>query len=80
MEKQGLVKRVKDLARKNRVRVVLTAKGRRLYNQTRRLDSIRSIVSSLSDEERQQLELCLRTLVKRGLEEIGTPYAPISPT
>jgi len=62
MEKKGLVRRLKDLDRKNLVRVVLTEKGRQAYYQSTKQESIRQIMSSLSEEERQQLTSCLHTL------------------
>lgn len=67
MEKKGLVRRLKDLDRKNLVRVVLTEKGREAYYQSTKQESIRQIVSSLSEEERQQLTSCLHTLRDKAL-------------
>jgi len=80
MEKEGLVRKVKDLDRKNQVRVVLTEKGRETYYQTVKLESIRKIISSLSGEECQQLRSCLQTLRDNALKELGIEYKPISPT
>ena len=70
MEKQGLIKRVKDLDRKNQVRVVITDKGRQAYNQSTRRKSIQRIISSLSEEERLQLKSFLQTLKDRALKEL----------
>jgi DNA-binding MarR family transcriptional regulator len=67
MEKKGLVRRLKDLDRKNLIRVVLTEKGREAYYQSTKQESIRQIVSSLSEEERQQLTSCLHTLRDKAL-------------
>jgi len=71
MEKQGLLKRVKDLSRKNLVRVELTEQGREAYNRSARRESIHKILSVLSSEERQQLELYLRRLRDKALRLIN---------
>ena len=71
MEKQGLVKRVKDLKQKNRVRILLTEKGTRASYQASKRESITRIVSCLTKEECRQLELCCQKLYNKGLEELG---------
>ena len=68
MEKQGLVRKVKDLDRKNLVRVVLTEKGREAYYHSTRRESIHQIMSFLSEEGRQQLRHCLQTLRDKARE------------
>lgn len=70
MEKQGLLKRVKDLSRKNLVRVELTEQGREACNRSAKRESIHKILSVLSSEERQQLELYLRRLRDKALQLI----------
>jgi DNA-binding MarR family transcriptional regulator len=70
MEKQGLVRRVKDLSRKNMVRVELTEKGHEACNRSAKRESMYKILSSLSDEERQQLCLYLRKLRDKALRLI----------
>jgi DNA-binding MarR family transcriptional regulator len=62
MEKRGLVRKTQDLDRKNLVRVSITEKGRQAYDKSTRRKSIRKIISSLSEEERQQLRSCLEKL------------------
>ena len=69
MEKQGLVRKVKDLDRKNLVRVVLTEKGREAYYHSTKRESIHQIMSFLSEEERQQLRHCLQTLRDKAREQ-----------
>jgi len=71
MEKQGLVKRVKDLDRRNQVRIVMTEKGRQAYNQSTQRNSIQRIMSSLSKEERRQLKSYLQTLKDKALKELA---------
>jgi len=69
MEKQGLVRKVKDLDRKNLVRVVLTEEGREAYYHSTRRESIHQIMSFLSEGERQQLRHCLQTLRDKAREQ-----------
>jgi DNA-binding MarR family transcriptional regulator len=70
MERDGLVKKVRDLERKNRVRAILTDKGRQAYNKVIGGESIRKIMSSLTQEERQRLVSYLRTLKDTALKAI----------
>jgi len=74
MEKQGLVKKVKDLDKRNLVRVTLTEKGREANYQSTKRESIHRIMSSLSEEKRQQLGSCMRILWDSALKEIGKDY------
>ena len=71
MEKAGLVKKDKDLDRKNLIRVTMTDKGKEAYTQSTKKDSIRRIMSSLSKEERKLLKSYLKTLQKKALSELG---------
>jgi DNA-binding MarR family transcriptional regulator len=79
MEKEGLVRKTKDLERKNLIRVSLTEKGQQAYYQSSRLESVHRIMSSLSEEERQQLSSCLETLRDRALKELGMEQRPPFP-
>ena len=80
MEKEGLVKRVKDLDRKNMVRGEITEKGYQAYNDSTRRESIHRITSSLSEEERRQLKSWLLKLRDTALQEprisSKLPYPP----
>ena len=71
MEKKGLVRKVNDLDRKNLVRVELTAKGQQAYNHASKRAVIHRIISSLSEEERQQLTFYLEKLQSRAFGELG---------
>ncbi|MFH1925918.1 MAG: MarR family transcriptional regulator [Chloroflexota bacterium] len=81
MEKQGLLKKVRDLDRKNLVRIELTEKGSEAYSQAIKRDSIHKIMSALSDEERRQFSTMLKTIRDRALKESGkelrTPFPPL---
>jgi len=71
MEKQGLVKKVNDLDRKNLVRVCLTYKGRQVYREAVKRETILKILSCLSETEVQQLASSLRKLRDEALTGLG---------
>ena len=71
MESKGLVKKVKDLDRKNIVRVEVTEKGWKSYDYAAKLTSIHRIMSTLSQKERHELNVLLDKLCGRAGEEIG---------
>lgn len=70
MEKQGLVRKVKDLDRRNQVRIELTEKGQECYKTSLVPESIPKILSVLSEDERK---LFISSLVK--LREAAIKYA-----
>jgi len=70
MEKQGLVRKAKDLERKNLVRVTLTEKGEEAYQLQSKMRLIRKLLSSLSPKQRDNLMTYLRTLRSRALDEL----------
>jgi DNA-binding MarR family transcriptional regulator len=76
MEKDGLIRKVKDLQKKNMVRIALTKKSERIYHQLTRRESIRRIFSSLSREDRQRLASYLTTLQEKAWEEIERDSRP----
>jgi len=68
MEKDGLLRKVKDLDKKGRVKVVLTEKGQQAYHESLKRDSIREIMSCLSEEEHHQLQSALRKIRNKALK------------
>ncbi len=76
MEKKGLVRKTQDLDRKNLVRVSITEKGQQAYDKSTRRKSIYKIISSLSEEERQQLRSCLEKLRNKAFKELTVEYKP----
>ena len=70
MEKQGLVKRVRDLQRKNLVRIAITDKGERAYRKIGNVSAIHSIMSCLSSKEQESLKDALLKLRRKALEEL----------
>ncbi len=71
MEKEDLIKKVKDLERKNQIRIAMTPKGRRTYQAASKRESIRNLLSCLSEEQRGQLRTCLKLLRESALKELG---------
>ena len=70
MEKDNVVRRVKDLERKNYVRVELTDKGLEAYRKASKNRSTKQIISILSDEEQQQMWISLARLRDRALRRL----------
>ena len=79
MEKQGLVKRVKDLKRKNQVRIVLTERGKKAYERQNKAGVTNKILTALTPEERANFTGYLEKLKKAALKELRSqltlPYA-----
>lgn len=70
MEKQGLIRKVKNLERKNLIRVVITEKGEEAYHHSRELKVIHKILSSLSQREQDSLRKYVEKLRSKALGEI----------
>src|SRR5512137_1455251 len=71
MARRGLVKKVKDLDRKNLVRVVMTEKGQKTYELSTKRGPIHRIMTTLSDEERKEFRTYLERLLLKARKEIG---------
>ncbi|MBW1799138.1 MAG: winged helix-turn-helix transcriptional regulator [Deltaproteobacteria bacterium] len=78
MEKKGLIKRTKDLERKNLVRISLTKKGKTLYRKTKR-ESVEYIMSCLNDREQKTLCKYMERLRERSLMYLGEYEKPAAP-
>jgi MarR family transcriptional regulator for hemolysin len=72
MEKEGFVKKVKDLKNKSMIRIKLTKKGHEFNNLTKKRYAVHRIMSSLNEKERKQLKSVMEILLKSALEEIGS--------
>jgi len=79
MEKAWLVVKVKDLERKNMVRIAMTEKGERAYRESMKRESSQKLLSPLSEAERQQLRSSLERVRNRGLKLLGVAYKPPFP-
>ncbi len=62
MERQGLVKKVRNADKKSSVNVALTEVGEQAYLNAKKIQSLRDILSSLTDEESKQLSAILSKL------------------
>lgn len=76
MEKRGLLTKTQDLDRKNMVRVSITPRGRQAYDNSTRRKSIHKIISSLSEEEHQQLRSYLEKLRNKAFKELTVEHKP----
>jgi DNA-binding MarR family transcriptional regulator len=74
MEKEGLVRKVKDLERRNIIRVAITEKGEEAYQRSRDKNVIHEILASLSQEQQDNLRPYLETLRDRAVEELRPRY------
>jgi len=72
MEKQGLVKRTKDLDRKNQVRITLTSKGEKAFQKQTEMRGIGKILSVLTPEECNELGASLKKLRDEAIKELDT--------
>ena len=75
MQKKGLVRRSKDLDKKNLVRVSLTDKARQFYNAYAEMKAIDTVLSCLSEEERDCLGASLEKLRDKALDVLGVERA-----
>jgi len=70
------LRKTQDLDRKNLVRVSITEKGQQAYHKSTMRKSIRKIMSSLSEEERQQLRSYLEKLQNKAFKELIVEHKP----
>jgi DNA-binding MarR family transcriptional regulator len=79
MSEKGLVKKVHDLDKKNLVRVSLTEKGLKVYNNSTKRGPIHKILGVLSPDERTRFKNVLEKLHTCARKEIGLDNEPLSP-
>lgn len=79
MEREGLVRKVKDTKHQRQVRVMITDKGLEAYGHSLERASIQNIMSSLSRREYQQLKQCLLKLRRSAMAEIALRNEPPFP-
>jgi DNA-binding MarR family transcriptional regulator len=80
MAKRGLVKKVKDLDRKNLVRVVMTEKGKKTYELSTKRGPIHRIMSSMAPEEKKNFRATLEKLLATARKEIGLDRDELPPS
>ncbi len=83
MEKKGTIRKVRDLERKNLIRVEITDKGLVAYQKSAQRKSTRQVMSVLNKEEQLQLWTLLAKVRDKGLAQLGIEipdvYPPSSP-
>jgi DNA-binding MarR family transcriptional regulator len=80
MARRGLVKKVKDLDRKNLVRVVMTEKGKKTYDLSTKRGPIHRIMGILSPEEKQEFRTHLEKILAKARKEIGLDRDELPPS
>lgn len=88
MEKLDLITRVKDLPRRNLIRVSLTEKGEEAFDKSMEMPVIHRIMGTLPAAERESLRKLLDKLRNQALEEMHnlqaerrrskTPWGPLA--
>jgi len=82
MEKDGLIRRFRDMHKKNTVRVSMTEKGRDAYQLSLEREAFHSLMSVLDETEREQLRNVMTKLWLRALQEVKheIPWTSSAPT
>jgi DNA-binding MarR family transcriptional regulator len=63
MEQDGLVKKIRDTPKSTKLRFELTETGFNIYQNVRKVKSAKTVMSALSEEERQQLISLLEKII-----------------
>ena len=79
MEKQGIIRRHRDLDRKNAIRVEVTEKGRKVYRDSRNHESINSAFATLTEEEKIQLWRILSKVREKIIKDLDLKKAILYP-
>jgi MarR family multiple antibiotic resistance transcriptional regulator len=80
MEKQGILKKVKDLDRKNQVRIEVTEKGQKMYERSFIPRKLIDILSVLNEREKKQFITSLMKLRTEAIKHVGARYeVPMPP-
>jgi DNA-binding MarR family transcriptional regulator len=79
MEKKGLIKRNKDLKRKNMIRVSMTEKGEAIYQEVKSEDVLDKLVDILSDKQKQEMAGYLNILRDKAFDILGVENKPEIP-
>jgi DNA-binding MarR family transcriptional regulator len=71
LEKDGLIEKHADLPRANQVRIAFTEKGRKVYEKTLRRDSVKRVLGTLTEGEREQYRQVLAKLMLGAEKEFN---------
>jgi DNA-binding MarR family transcriptional regulator len=78
MENKGLIKKSKDPYARNILRVSLTEKGEKAYQDTFNREAVYRIMSVLTQEECDCFQTCLDKMMAKAGTELGMEEKPIS--
>jgi len=70
MEAHGLIKRAKDMARRNLIRITLTSKGEKALKQAMKLEGTTHVLSKLTAAQQKELKATLTVLKEAGVKEL----------
>jgi DNA-binding MarR family transcriptional regulator len=83
MEKDDLIRRVKDLERRNYVRIELTTKGKDALQRSSKQRSTRPIISVLTEAGQEDMWILIAKLRDRAIKRLGLKntilYPPSDP-
>ncbi len=79
MERKGLITRSPNRFHRILVTLTLTEKGEKAYRKASKRESLRNIMSALSDKEQKQLVSLLKAIREKALHEIGQDYEFVIP-
>ncbi len=74
MQKRGMVQRVNDLSKKNRVRIALTPKGLEAYRASVKRDQIEGVLRALPEEDRERLRKYLQVLCDAARKNLDAKH------
>jgi DNA-binding MarR family transcriptional regulator len=80
MEKRGLVNKVRDLDRKNLIRVAITDKGHKAFEQSTKRGPIHRIMGELNQEEKKKFRQYLETIFAAARKEAGMDRDELPPS
>ena len=70
MEKHGLLRRTKNMERKNLIRITLTTKGANALKQAMKQTGTAHVLARLTEEQRSKLRQTLNVLKEAGIKEL----------
>ena len=80
MAKRGLVKKFRDLDRKDLIRVEITDKGRKAFEQSEKRGPIHRIMGDLHEKERGKFRKHLETIYAMARKETGLDRDKLTPS
>ncbi|MFC2039076.1 MarR family winged helix-turn-helix transcriptional regulator [Chloroflexota bacterium] len=79
MEKEGLIVKIRDLEKKNKLRIEATEKGKQLSEKAARRESIGDILAVLTHEEQLELWSLLSKIRERTMEKLDLGHIEAYP-